>query len=151
MIKLEKSQEGIKAKEVYTAKYFSNHHGGVVEVDGYLYGHTDKDWVCEKFIQTPDKEGDEPKTEEQQEARKGLRHVCGRLSLHLRRDQGRCSARESRPEGLIELGRFTIPREEPVPPGVQQWGIWTHPVIANGKLYLREYEWLFCYDVAAKE
>jgi len=26
---------------------------------------------------------------------------------------------------------------------------WTHPVIANGKLYLRDQDLLFCYDVKA--
>jgi len=28
--------------------------------------------------------------------------------------------------------------------------IWTHPVIANGHLYLRDQELVFCFDVKAR-
>ena len=28
--------------------------------------------------------------------------------------------------------------------------VWTHPVVANGRLYLRDQELVFCYDVKAK-
>jgi hypothetical protein len=32
-----------------------------------------------------------------------------------------------------------------------QGRIWTHPVIANGKLYLRDQELLSCYDISARQ
>jgi hypothetical protein len=28
--------------------------------------------------------------------------------------------------------------------------VWPHPVIAQGKLFLRDYELLYCYDLTAK-
>ena len=28
--------------------------------------------------------------------------------------------------------------------------IWTHPVVANGKLYLRDQDIIYCFDVKAK-
>ena len=43
----------------------------------------------------------------------------------------------------IERGRFRIPD----PSGVHSW---SHPVIANGKLYVRDRGNLFCYDIKAK-
>jgi hypothetical protein len=46
------------------------------------------------------------------------------------------------PGGYTEKGRFTQPdraREK----------AWTHPVIANGKLYVRDQDLLLCYDVKA--
>jgi len=43
----------------------------------------------------------------------------------------------------IERGRFRIPD----PSGVHSW---SHPVIANGKLYVRDQGNLFCYDIKAK-
>jgi hypothetical protein len=48
-----------------------------------------------------------------------------------------------------EGGRFKIPRQssQRKPNG----RIWTPPVVANGRLYLRDQELLFCYDVKAKE
>ena len=44
----------------------------------------------------------------------------------------------------LERGRFRIPD----PSGVHSW---SHPVIANGKLYVRDQGDLFCYDVKAKK
>jgi hypothetical protein len=52
---------------------------------------------------------------------------------------------EASPKAWIERGRFTpAPLTEIRSPS---GGIWVHPVIANGKLYLRDQELLFCYDV----
>jgi len=48
-------------------------------------------------------------------------------------------------EGWKEKGRLKLPRESKQrrPSG----GLWTHPVIAAGKLYVRDQELLFAYDV----
>ena len=43
----------------------------------------------------------------------------------------------------VERGRFDQPDRSQQP-------AWTHPVIANGKLYLRDQELLLCYDVKAQ-
>ena len=49
------------------------------------------------------------------------------------------------PEGYVERGRFRIPEETKLPRHGGE--IWTCPVVANGKLYLRDQELIFCYDV----
>ena len=49
-------------------------------------------------------------------------------------------------KGFEEFGRFTIPKTSNRRKA--QGGIWTHPVVANGKLYLRDQELLFCYDLS---
>ena len=48
-------------------------------------------------------------------------------------------------DGWKESGRFRIPQESKLrkPRG----GVWTHPVVANGHLFLRDQEFLFCFDV----
>ena len=43
----------------------------------------------------------------------------------------------------LERGRFTQLDRTDKP-------AWTHPIIANGKLYIRDQDVLFCYDVKAK-
>ncbi|SRR5258708_1671794 len=43
-----------------------------------------------------------------------------------------------------ERGRFDQPERTDKP-------AWAHPVIANGKLYIRDQDTLFCYDVKQKE
>ncbi len=55
---------------------------------------------------------------------------------------------EATPKGYVEKGRFTIPKQSADrDPSAR---IWTPPVIANGKLYLRDQELLFCFDLRVK-
>ena len=51
------------------------------------------------------------------------------------------------PKGWQEHGRFTIPKQSEI--RSRRGGHWTHPVVANGKLYLRDQDLIFCYDVKA--
>jgi outer membrane protein assembly factor BamB len=63
--------------------------------------------------------------------------------LYLRAESGTMILIEPNREKYIERGRFEQPertREQ----------AWTHPVIANGKLYVRDQDTLFCYDVKKK-
>ena len=52
---------------------------------------------------------------------------------------------DASPTGWKEHGRFTIPQHS----SLRKSGgrIWTHPVLAHGRLYLRDQEYLFCYKV----
>ncbi|HQH73443.1 MAG TPA: serine/threonine protein kinase, partial [bacterium] len=50
---------------------------------------------------------------------------------------------EPNPKQYIEHGRFEQPDRSEQP-------AWPHPVIANGKLYLRDQDVLLCYDVKAQ-
>jgi hypothetical protein len=43
-----------------------------------------------------------------------------------------------------EVGRFKIPQETKK---TRKGGIWTHPVVANGRLYLRDQDLIFCFDI----
>ena len=44
-----------------------------------------------------------------------------------------------------ETGRFTLPQKSDKRKPAAR--IWTHPVVANGRLYLRDQELIFCYEV----
>ena len=46
-------------------------------------------------------------------------------------------------ERCVERGRFDQPDRTRQP-------AWAHPVVANGKLYIRDQDTLLCYDVKAK-
>lgn len=149
LIKLSKSGEGLKAEKVYSAKIVSNHHGGIVRVGDYLYGHTDKDWACLKFITAPETEGEDPKTEwNSKKLDKGsVSYADGHLYCY-GQGKGDVVLVKADPKDWTEDGRFTIPEKSKLRQG--KGGIWTHPVIAGGRLYLREFEWLFCYDLTGK-
>ena len=47
------------------------------------------------------------------------------------------------PAGYAEVGSFKIPGSGDRPS-------WAHPVIVDGRLYLREGDAILCYDVRAK-
>ena len=51
-------------------------------------------------------------------------------------------------DGWQEKGRFTLDPQSEF--RSSRGKIWTHPTIANGKLYLRDQEYIYCYDIKAK-
>ncbi len=61
--------------------------------------------------------------------------------LYFRYQNGLMILVEATSEGYREKGSFTIPE-------VNQFS-WSHPVIAGGKLYLREQDTLWSYDLTA--
>ncbi len=118
-----------------------NHHGGVVLVKGHLYGYSDKGgWTCMDF-----KTG-AVKWQENAALKKGAIHCAdGKLYL-LEESSGTCVLIDASPDGWKEHGRFKLD-----PQSAQRSAkgkVWTHPVVANGKLYLRDQELLSCYDVS---
>ncbi len=120
-----------------------NHHGGVVLVDGNLYGYSDKGgWTCMDF-----KTG-AVKWQENAALKKGAVHFAdGKLYL-LEEGTGTVVLIDASPNGWKERGRFTLsPQSAQRNP---KGKVWTHPVIANGRLFLRDQELLYCFDVKGK-
>ena len=137
-----KIDAGNQLNGVYTNKVMKNHHGGVILVGNHLYGHSDgPGWVCQDF-----------KTGAEVWASKNLgkgaiAYADGMLYL-LEEGSGTVALVEASPKGWSEKSRFKLdPQTTQRNP---QGRIWTHPVISNGKLYLRDQELLFCFDVKAK-
>ena len=120
-----------------------NHHGGVVLVDGHLYGYSDKGgWTCLDF-----KTG-AVKWQENAKLKKGAIHFAdGKLYL-LEENSGTVALIDASPEGYKEHGRFTLSPQttQRNPKGK----VWTHPTVANGRLYLRDQELLYSFDVSGK-
>jgi hypothetical protein len=54
--------------------------------------------------------------------------------------------------GYEEKGRFPLPKKSKLerPKNRKGKNFWTHPVIANGRLYLRDQEQFMCFDLKAK-
>jgi outer membrane protein assembly factor BamB len=117
-----------------------NHHGGVILVGDYLYGHSDKGgWTCQDF-----KTG-EVKWAERGKLGKGAIHCADGMLYLLDESKGTVVLIEASPNGWNEHGRFTL---EPQTTNRNPKGkIWVHPVVSNGKLYLRDQEFISCYEV----
>lgn len=137
---------GVKMDVVYAAnKTMQNHHGGVVLVGDHIYGCSGNSngrasWVCQEF-----KSGKSVWSESKLDPG-SLTCVDGQLYLYSQKD-GTCVLIDASPAGWKENGRFKIPKETKV--ARKQGKIWTHPVVANGMLFLRDEDLLFCFDVRA--
>src|SRR5262249_53052649 len=119
------------AEEVYFLKEMQNHHGGMVLVDGYLYGEGGGQLYCVDF-----KTG-EVMWHEGRPGKGPVAYPDGRL--YYRSEGGPVTLVEANPKKYVERGRFEPPKGG--------GPAWAHPVLANGKLYLRHGNVLFCYDV----
>lgn len=143
LVNLTKDADGaIKADEVWFTKKLQNHHGGVIFFNGCLYGASGGNeggaLVCLDFktgnvLWNQRTEGRAPK---------------GSIALaddrfYYRCEDGTMLLIEPSSKEYLERGRFLQPDRSTAPD-------WSHPVIANGKLYLRDQDVLLCYDVKAK-
>ena len=140
--KLVRIDENNNAVGVYRNKDMVNHHGGVVLVGEHLYGYSDRGgWTCMEF-----KSG--KVAWQSRKLDKGcLTYADGMLYLVGERS-GDCVLIEASPEGWSEKGRFKITPQ--TKQRKKSGRIWTHPTVANGKLYLRDQELVFSYDIAGK-
>ncbi len=147
LIKIDAMEEGtVKATSQYTKNpVLDNHHGGVVRIGNYIYGHAERSnkWVCIEY----QKNDTDPVWNSNKLDKGSVVCVDGMLYCYGEL-KGTCALVEASSEGWKETGRFEIPEKSKFP---RRSGLfWTHPVVANGNLYLRDHELLFCYDIAAK-
>jgi outer membrane protein assembly factor BamB len=125
--------------DAWSNKVMKNHHGGVIKVGDYLYGYSDgPGWVCQDW-----KTGEEIWADES--LGKGAIHYADGMLYCLDESKGTVVLIEATPKGWNEKGRFTL--DPQTRQRSSQGKIWTHPVVVNGKLYLRDQELLYCYDV----
>jgi outer membrane protein assembly factor BamB len=138
-VKLSKDDKGVKAEEVYFTRKMRNAHGGVILHDGCLYGASggnEGGWLCCLDFKTGEVKWDDRKV-----TKGSVAFADGRI--YYRQEDGTMLLIEPSPKEYLERGRFKQPdrtREH----------AWPHPVLANGKLYLRDQDVLLCYDVKAK-
>ena len=136
LLQLSADGAGVSAKEVYLSKALPNHHGGIVRIGGYLYGTTNTSLVCLDF-----KTG-ETKWQDRSVGKGSVSAADGHLYVRAERT-GQVALVEATPDGYKEKGRLTQPDRS-------SRSAWPHPVIAGGRLYLRDDDVLLCYDVKAK-
>lgn len=144
LVKLSKDANGgVKAEEVYSTNRMQNHHGGMILLDGCLYGANGGNeggyLICLDF-KTGNVLWDERDSDKRRAPKGSLALADGRL--YYRTENGTILLIEPSSKQYIECGRFDQPERSELP-------AWAHPVIANGKLYIRDQDALFCYNVKA--
>jgi hypothetical protein len=132
---------GVKAEEVWSSRQIENHHGGVVLLDGALYGANGGngggyliclDWQTGEVLWNE-------RDADKRRVRKGSVAVADNR-IYYRTEEGTLILIEPNKTGYLESGRFEQPGRTDKP-------AWAHPVVANGKLYVRDQDLLLCYDV----
>lgn len=140
--RLSKNPDGtIKAEEVYFTKKMQNHHGGMVVHEGALYGANGGNeggyLLCLDF-KTGEVLWDGRDDAERRAPKGSIAMADGRI--YYRTERGTVLLIEPGRKEYVERGRFEQPERTRLP-------AWAHPVIANGKLYVRDQDTLFCYDI----
>jgi outer membrane protein assembly factor BamB len=148
LLKISKDGDKFRADEVYANKNMTNHHGGVVLLDGHIYGYHDMagGWECQDV-----KTGEIVWRERNKLGKGSLTYADGRLYCYTE-SGGTAALVEATTAGWKEDGRFKLPRQSKLPrPELNATNnVWTHPVVANGRLYLRDQDLIFCFDVKAR-
>jgi outer membrane protein assembly factor BamB len=126
-------------EEVYYSPKLRFDMGGVIKVEDYLYGTAVPITVCVEF-----KTG----TIRWEQRTKSLTSLAADGRLYMHGDDGEAILLEPSPNGYRERGRF-YPQNRPPERG--DFTALTYPVLADGRLYIREFSSLWCYDVTAKK
>ena len=117
---------------VWASELLDNHHGGVVLVDGFLYGagHESRGWFCLDF-KTGDKKW-------QTRGKGSLTYADGHLYCY--DERGTMALVKATPEKWDQVGSFRVPQG-----GAGLY--WAHPVVCGGRLYVRHSDKLYAYDI----
>jgi len=134
MLRLKAEGDRVTAEKAWQRKELDNHHGGVVLVDGHLYGtgHNRRGWWCLDF-----------RTGEPAHRAKGkgsLTYADG--MLYFLEEGGKMHLVEAKPDAHRRVSSFRVPSG-----GKGKY--WSHPVVAGGRLYVRHADRLYAYRIKA--
>jgi outer membrane protein assembly factor BamB len=124
----------VAANEVYFTHEMRNHHGGVVLVDGYLYGFSDAILTCLEFATG------KLMWRNRSVGKGSVTFADGRL--YIQGENNVVGLADATPSGYRETGHFSIPDK-----GLPSWA---HPVVSDGRLYVRNQDVLITYDIKAR-
>ncbi|MDX1946177.1 MAG: PQQ-binding-like beta-propeller repeat protein [Pirellulaceae bacterium] len=139
LLKINGGRSGFSAQEVYflSANKMQNHHGGMIQKDGYVYcgtGHNEGFPLCIAGPTGADawRPGRGPGS-----GSAAIAYADGHL--YFRYEDATMALIEATPKEFKLKGQFRIASRNDKS--------WPHPVIAGGKLYLRDQDELLCYDI----
>lgn len=126
---------GAKAEEVYFSREMRNHYSTSVLIDGKLYGYSSRILTCMDFSTGAVEWRDRSVGKGQVITAEGL--------LYLQGEEGVAGLAEATPAGYREISRFQFSKAD-LP-------TWALPVVAEGRLYIRDQDRLNCYNVRAQQ
>jgi outer membrane protein assembly factor BamB len=137
LMKLLPNGSGVKEEWVYFEKDLNSRHGGYVVVGDYVYA--DRDNSGEPFCARWETGKIQWRRTGKYQGRGSVSIVYADGRLYMHYDNGYVALVEASPKAYTEHGVFKIPNSTN--------NSWAHPVVVGGKLYLREKDVVWCYDV----
>jgi outer membrane protein assembly factor BamB len=138
LVQLNASNNGVSVEQVYFERDLPNSLGGQVLVGDTIYGTNPEgpvaaDFRSGKILWRAPEVGPG-----------SVLYAGGRLFFHL--ESGEMLMAEANPKEYKELGRF-IPSNPPARKDGRERA-WAYPVVANGRLYVRDLGRLWAYDIS---
>ncbi len=134
LLELTPSKGGVDARQVYFTREMRNHHASSVIVGEHLYGFSDAILTAMKF------DTGEVAWRDRSVGKGSVVFADERLYLYS--EGGVVGLAEATPEGYREHGRFQIQ--------AGNLPTWSHPVVSNGKLFIRDQDTLYAFDVRTR-
>lgn len=130
-LRLQSAGGRTSANRLYHTRDMKNHHGGMVIDDGFVYGTNDGILTCLEL--------ESGQIRWRERSSKGSVVYADGHIVH-RSERGPVTLFEATPSSFVEKGRFDQPQRSGRP-------AWSHPVIADGKLFLRDMDKLLVYNI----
>ena len=133
LLRPERASNGdFTTRTIWESERLDNHHGGVILVDGYLYGagHEARGWFCLEVLSG--------RARWQRAGKGSLTYADGHL--YCLEEKGQVSLIRATPEACVEVGRFAVPEGG-------RGLYWAHPMVSGGRLYVRHSDQLHAYRV----
>lgn len=146
LIRLSKDGDEFKAEKVYHNTNMINHHGGVVLVNGHIYGHSYEPrrempgWTCLDLMTGNPKW----KLGNKRPGKGSVIAVNDHLFCY-DEDTGIVHVGKASPDGWSELGQIKPPTRSSI--RTRDNKFWAHPVVAQGRLLIRDQDLIFCFDM----
>lgn len=137
LVQLKPTTDGVVAEQVYYKRGLPFSIGGAVLLGDYLYGTTDQGLVAAEYI------SGNVKWQAESIGGGSILYADGNLYIH--GENGDVALVEATPDAYREKGRFTLPDQPKHRDAMEK--AWAYPVIANGRLYIRDLGTLWCYDI----
>ncbi len=141
-VKISSKDGQFQADEAYFSAKNPTAIGSVVRVGDYFYGTTGGGMICFEV-----KTG-KIAWEERALGPASLLYADSRLYLH--GENGEVALIEASPDAYHQKGRFTPPGQPEHTRG-QMEKSWAYPALANGRLYIRDHNVLWCYQAAVNQ
>src|SRR5262249_37862583 len=134
LLKLTPEGASEKMTEVYFSREMMNHYTSSVLVGDFLYGFSNAILTAMKF------QTGEVAWKDRSVGKGNVTYAEGKL--YALSEDGVMGLIDATPTSYKEISRFEIARGE--------FPTWTPPVISDGRMYLREQDNLYCYDIKAR-